>query len=297
LQGPFVTMQMALVLMIFAKCVTFWSFKVSLYLGMLDYPGGRMRRIPMFILALLLSFCVSGYEKETKQEVFFAWMDGYVADEAKKENSISLILYFTKKNAPFTAGSVSSLELVGIENEVVITDFKVLNNANACSDDGEYSSYEIILTYQCLGQGIFETDRILLHFYDGSDVEYKIGNWIFDIGGKGTDLLDLQESPTNISDAARFDYIYSLSDANIKITKIWVGNQNPSADNAGIPTAGSIGLDSEAPVKFVKAKIELQKDGQTYIAYARGCYSGAYDYNEEAIQVFKEYATTNKTLQ
>jgi hypothetical protein len=216
-------------------------------------------------------------------------MDGYVAEEVQKEGTVALTLYFPKGGKPFATGAISALEFVGIEDKIEVSNFYVDINEQG-STCTKYDSYGIILTYHCLAHGTFETDQIALHFYNGTEAKYKIGNWVFDVGEKGADIVDAFGSPAVTSNGSQFDYTYDLADKDAKILKLWVGNAAPETSDAGLPASGTVELESNAPVKYIKAKIEVQKEGQTLIAYAKGCYCGACGFDDNTFETFREYS-------
>jgi hypothetical protein len=238
--------------------------------------------IGVSLILFLFTGCTDKGNASQRQE-FFAWMDSYLAVEQNVENSIAVTLFF--EHAPYSTDEIASISFVGIQDQVVINDFRVETMG---LPDPKYSAYVVTLTYTAKENGIFQTPGIRVTLKSNEEIQYPIGDWTFDIGKSGDGKVDTWGSPVVTSNGTQFPYIYSLKNSTGIIKKIYYGDKLFIENEHGISSEGSIDLKGySSPIVFIKSKIVFSEDGKEFIDYGKGCYCGAVGFSEEVVEKSK----------
>ena len=248
--------------------------------------------VVLMCLFLTLANCSSCYHVQ-KASGFFAWMDGYVAVAEKTRFTFALTYFYESKDAPIKMENVIGLAFENISNNVKIDSYSIEKNSG--NDGDKYSAYGVTVVCSASSIGSFETDHLIIQFADNSQLSYPIGAWVFDIGAgePDTEYVDTWGSPAASQVGNVFPYIY-VTESDVKISKIWVGKDTVISNEDGLDLSGNIKLESSAPISYIKSKIEISRNGEKHIFYAKGCYCGAYGIDESVLDLFSEYTDKNK---
>ncbi|MBN1891918.1 MAG: hypothetical protein JW780_03990 [Clostridiales bacterium] len=132
----------------------------------------------------VLSSCAKSEPVEEKP--FFAWTDSYIAIPVNSEWTVSLTYFYQEGESSLSPKNISALEFADVSENVVISDFNLteLPPATVGTDkpDIVYRSSGIQITFSASKEGIYETDKMIIHCYDGGRYEFLIGKWLFDVG-------------------------------------------------------------------------------------------------------------------
>lgn len=246
--------------------------------------------ITMFICGFFIFIFVSGCAntQDNKQKDFFIWTDGYFASGEGSQYSVSLTYYFPNGSKGIDFTEVIRIEFLGISDYIKIDDFIISDMDFGVNS--EYLGNGVSLDISFKKLGIYKTEYIEIIYSDSKSIIYPIGNWVFDIDEPENDgAIDTWGSPALSADEREFAYIYSLLQDESILKEIHYGENDYIFSDTGLNTTGSVFLDSDAPLSFIKAKIKYEYSGKTYIAYAKGCYCGAINLREDAIEKSIEY--------
>lgn len=253
-----------------------------------------MKRILLIFLSFLIFFTASCSNKEADPEkVYFAWMDTYYAMGIETEAVIALTCFCTAATQPLNINDIAGIEFDGIQNNIEISNYEV----KYCKADStqKYSHYNVIVNFSANSQGVYESNRIIFNMNDGKTLVYRIGDWVFDVGAKETETedIDLWSSPVASSNGDAFAYAYDIYTPKMKIIEIQIGKDQVISNAKGLETEGEILLQSTSPVKYIKTKIIVEKDGKKQTFYGKGCYCGGVNLNDADIEKYVEYSTSD----
>jgi hypothetical protein len=237
----------------------------------------------MIICSVLFLFAgCAGKHEEVDNQPFFAWMDAYLAVEANVEQSVAVTMFF--EHAPFSPDEIAGISFAGLKDQVVVDHFRVDRPKRLKGQ--KYSSYGITLNYLAKATGRYQTSGIVITLESNEAIPYPIGTWVFDVGEPGAGKVNTWEAPAATANATQFPYRFSLEHSQGMVTRIYYSPDRYIENERGIPPEGTIDLTEHysSPIVYIRSKIVLSEDGKEYMDYGKGCYCGAVNVTEEAIE-------------
>lgn len=219
-------------------------------------------------------------------KAFFIWTDAYLASaENEKEDLVLTFCY--QGNPPFIPKDIKSIEFGQIKNDIEITDFQISDfNPNELG----YHAYAVKIKYLPLKKGCFETETIKFVTHKDNELEYEVGNLVFDIDRLDRQFLQIMESPVATSNSGAFTYAYSyLEDYDleeISFTAIQIGKNTVKHNEQGLPLEGRVDIKEniESPLKIIKPKIIGEYNGKQILNYGIACYCGGVNAEASILQ-------------
>lgn len=217
---------------------------------------------------------------------FLAQISGYWAGGVDERGPMSFTLFYKDKLC-FQPADVSSIKLKDIHNAVSIE-----NLESAEPEEREAEGYKHAIYYFDLHvktPGLFQTDAVIFYLNDGSEIEYKIGKWTFDIGQQEDEqgLVDAWQSSAATSNHTEFMYHYRLKEG-VKIRSIQIGESTILSGEAVEPE-GRIPFDSDTYITYIRSKIVVEQDGAEYAYYGKGYYAGVMNIPKEEIDKMSQF--------
>ena len=225
----------------------------------------------------------SGYAHAQKS--FFIWDEGYVAGAVDEKISIAFTFLTPNQNLEGTLESVSFPD----DSYIVVEDVQVSKMETRYQ---WYRFYGIILNIRLKEPGEMKTDSVILHYTNGTEEKYVLGDWVYDIGTADDEEINTWESVAASSSSTEFAYDYICEKDGIDSCQIYTGIADPAdAERKNNETfSGTIDISkSEAPLKYVRSKIVYEKDGQEKVTYGKGCYCGGMGLTKEGIELSRKH--------
>ena len=231
-------------------------------------------------LGLVLGF--SGFIHSQKS--FFIWTDGYVAGAVDEEVSIAFTFLTPDWNLEQNLESVSfsddsSVSVESVQVSKMDTRYKV------------YQFYGIIVDVKLNEPGEMKTNAVVFHYTDGTEEKYALGDWVYDIGAMDDGGINTWESVAASSSSTEFSYEYTCEKGDISDCQIYTGIDHATDTEweNGTKLSGTIDIsESEAPIKYIRAKIAYTEGNQEKVTYGKGCYCGAMGLTDEDIELSRE---------
>lgn len=241
---------------------------------------------PFLALFLLLSVCSCTTSKDFPSTGdFFFWMDGYLAAPRNSEWNLALTYYTPPGKTSLFADNISELSFVGIDKESVhISNFEIQD-----SSSGEIFGYDSQIFYLTLSfseAGIYKTNKMHVENLDGTEVDYKLGSWVFDVDqdSPSQSVINQEGSPYASSNSNFFPIQCRTLGSDPVIASIQVGLDETDSFAADSEELHKIPLYSDAPVVYIRPKIEVFSHNLQFIEYGNGCYCGALEIDDSDLQ-------------
>lgn len=218
------------------------------------------------------------------QKSFFIWDEGYVAGVVDEEVSIAFTFLTPEWNLEQNLESVSFSD----DSYVSVEDVQVSKMDTRYK---AYKFYGIIVNVKLNEPGEMKTDSLVLHYIDGTEEKYALGDWVYDIGSVDDGGINTWQSVAASSSSAEFAYDYTCDKSDILSCQIYTGIdravQDERKENEKFSGIADIS-ESAAPLKYIRSKVVYIENNQKKITYGKGCYCGAMGLTQEGIELSRE---------
>lgn len=172
-------------------------------------------------------------------------------------------------------------ELVSVENYDIFRTKKSFG----------FKAYGMTLNLHMHSQGKEQIQYLEIEYGSGKTETFPIGTWVFDIGEADCQLLDTWQSTGASSNPQAFAFSYKIKDENVHVQSIQYaleGFERKIQEQEGFVN-GTIALDNDAPMNYIKARIWVKAEGMDLVSYGKGSYCGALGVTKETILKSREH--------
>lgn len=250
-------------------------------------------KLKLFLLLLcsccILASCGKSAGNAKSPALFFAWTEGYLANPVGEESSLALTFYCKKNAAPFSFSEIADISFEGLSEQPISFQYTLMP-LDIDEEDG-YLAYGVNFTYTPEELGVFEAESLVFTLSNNDTLSFPFGHFVFDIDEADSEQISTWESPAATSNSTSFPYRYLLNDGNAMLTKIQTGINRNVFNANGLEEEGAISLEDDysAPVVLVKAKLQIDLNGESFVSYGKGCYCGAVNAQDSILKKSLEH--------
>ncbi len=243
----------------------------------------------LVVLALLL---LSGCSPEgaSADSDFFLWSDAYVAMEEGVPYTYSFTYYCEDPGAYLDPERVDGFYIPGLPSpEVLLSSWEF--------HDAEHLGWGLTLDFAFPQQEVYEITSLGFYLDDGTTVEYPVGNLVFDVGPPADETTPEEiyywVSTVATSNSGTYPYHYEIGEG-VKLLEIAYWKDISEADEDGLPASGGLPLSiwSEAPIKMVRPRLEIQVGTERKTVYANLCWCGTLSFDDADLEASRAYTAS-----
>lgn len=259
-----------------------------------------MKHILCLSITLLLLFSAFGCAPQEKDTVsdFFLWTDGYIAIADGTSYPFSLSYYYQSQNPPLDPEEITQVYIPGVEPaEITVSDWS-FNELQTDPSSG-YQAWGMTFDLTFSQEKLWEIRDIGFSLTDGTALEYPVGTLLFDVGPASDppsiDEVDIWSSTAATGSSNTYPYKYPLGE-NSKLLKLTYWADVSIEDSNGLQESGALPLTfSEAPLKVVQPRLEVQIGTERQVVYGNICWCGSLTLSPDDLAACQTYTASRRS--